>query len=218
VAEIRSQLRGLRAEGGTTVPIHRVSRWLVDLEAAAIAMEETFPPVPDPVPPASAEVIQALVKRVRPPFTAEYWQTDGWRCLRLNTPTIRFIRNKVWVDAGGQRHQGLHQDTDKFMQWVRKAAKALGLRPTSKPVRVYFLPGKVFTFVAWREDLAFRGDVHPADVDNLEKSVYDALTEFTDERTGERFGAWSDDSQILSSLTERHGPEGPLRERFDHGR
>jgi hypothetical protein len=204
---IRVRVRLARQSGETTIPISSASAWLRDLEIIAMAEESSFPFPPEPIPPSDADVNYARI-RARTKVETAYWETDGWKCLWIGARTERFIRNRIWF-AEGVRNQGLAPETEKWMRWVRRAIEAHSIEPTPRPVRVYLRPGTRDTFIAWRDDVGYRGDIHDADVDNLVKPITDAMSVPRGDMaaaSGNRYGAWDDDSQIVSLLVEKMPP------------
>lgn len=156
---------------------------------------------PDPDIPEGADVRRLDV--ARPPLVAAYWQQGPWRCLRVEEPTVGYDRPSIFLIEGKVRVRQVNA-VERWMRWGAKILEAFEVEPVpaDRQVRVVFLPGLVWTFLAWRE-VERIGVLHHQDPDNAVKPTLDFAQTAQAGKSPRPFGAFVNDTQVVDLMVYR---------------
>lgn len=196
---------------------HDPASALAEAQARVRFLEGLVEDLLGPLPDVPAEARELMLDVARPPLRAAYWQSGPWQCLRIEERTQGYERPGVFKDQGGRPRLRQSNAVERWMRWGEGIMEAFQVEPIprDRPVRVVFLPGAVWTFMAWRE-VDRHGQLHPQDPDNAVKPSLDfAQTEPFDRKSDPRsFGAFVNDTQVVDLLVYRISQAGaPLVDR-----
>ena len=177
---------------------------LADAKARIAMLEEVVEDLlgPDPDVPDWAD--RRSLDVARPPLTAAFWKKGPWSCLRIEERTVGYDRPSVFLLNGKVRVRQANV-VERWMRWINGLMDAFEVEPIPEghKVRVIFVPGQVWTFMAWRE-VERSGNLHPQDPDNLVKPILDGCqTRPYSAKDPRRYGAFLNDTQIVDLMIYR---------------